>query len=298
MRRALQLAFAAALLAPFAARAASVVLVHAGSAYADQLGDSLKAPEGIACTDRGDVVVADSGNGRLVTYTWKDGKLAGGKFIRFDELGYPTRVQIDRAGNVLVLDQKGKRIVRVGIEGRFGGFVALKDVPVANGFMPVAFKLDGADNLYVIDVASARLVVLDPAGAFVRQMPLPKGKFMSDVAVDARGTVYLVEPAQGVVWSAPRGAATFAPFTRNLKDYLNYPVYLAFTGRGQLLLVDQNGNGLVVIGPDGSFQGRQLGIGWSDGLVYYPSQICTDDKGDVFVADRNNNRIQVFSASK
>ena len=287
-----------ALLCARSANAVSIVLTPAGSAYADQLGNALKTPEGVACTDGGQVVVADSGNGRLVTYTWANGKFGGGRFIRFDELGYPTRVQIDRAGNVLVLDQKGKRIVRVGMEGKFAGFLELKNVPVARGFLPVAFKLDEADNAYVVDVASARVLVLDRAGVFVRQLPLPKGKMVSDVAIDAKGTIYAVDPIGGVIYSAAKGATAFSAFSGSLKEYLNYPVYLTLSERGQLLLVDQNGNGLVVVGPDGSFQGRQLAIGWSEGLVYYPSQICTDGKGTIFVADRNNNRLQVFTSAR
>ncbi len=276
------------------AQAASLTLTHAGSVYADADGGALKAPEGIACTDDGRVVVADSGNGRLVFYAYKDGKFEAGKQIKFAELGFPVRVQIDRAGNVFALDQKGKRIVRVGLEGKFDGYVSLKGVPIEQGFVPVAFKVDRAGNGYVLDISSSRVVVLDKTGAFQRELPTPKGRFMSDVGVDAAGNLYVVDPIAGAVFKAAKGAQAFAPFAQGLKEYLNFPVYVDFSDRGQLLLVDQNGNGLVVLGPDGGFQGRQLSIGWSDGLVYYPAQICAETKGVIFVADRNNNRVQAF----
>jgi hypothetical protein len=65
--------------------------------------------------------------------------------------------------------------------------------------------------------------------------------------------------------------------------------------RGKLFVVDQNGNAVVRLGTDGSFQGRDLAIGWHDGAVYYPAQLCINKGGDVFLADRANNRVQIFA---
>lgn len=286
------------LCAALSARAGSLALTHAGSAYADEAGVALRGPEGVACTDNGHVVVADSGNHRLVKYTFAAGRFTGGTPIAFAELGYPTRVQIDRRGNVLALDQKTRRIVRVGPAGEFAGFIEMKNVPPAKGFFPVAFKLDAADNAYVVELASSRLLVVDAAGAFVRELPLPAGTFVADVAVDPAGTLYVVDAVGGTIFSLPRGGAAFAPFSNGLKEYLNQPIALAVAPRGQLLVVDRTGNGLVIVGRDGSFQGRQLGMGWTDGLVYYPGQTCADASGTVFVADRDNNRVQAFTSAQ
>lgn len=297
MKRILSAA-AAVVLCAAGARAAPLVLTFAASAYASADGAALKAPEGLACTADGKVVVADSGNRRLLVYTWKGGSFDGGTPIKFDELGFPTRVQIDAAGNVLTLDQQGRRIVRVGIEGKFDGFVSMRGVPVESGYAPVAFKLDRGGAIYVLDITSARVVVLDRAGAFVRQVRLPERRIISDIGIDAAGTLYAVDGIGGAVYKAAAGSGAFAVLASGLKEYLNYPVYIDFGDRGQILLVDQNGNGIVVLGPDGSFQGRQLSIGWSDGLVYYPAQICAASRGVVFVADRNNNRVQAFSTAQ
>jgi hypothetical protein len=56
--------------------------------------------------------------------------------------------------------------------------------------------------------------------------------------------------------------------------------------------------GIVTIGPDGSYQGRELTIGWNDGQLYYPAQICLTEGGDLFVADRQNHRVQIFSVKR
>jgi hypothetical protein len=100
------------------------------------------------------------------------------------------------------------------------------------------------------------------------------------------------------VFAAEKGANGFSSFSRQLRDYASFPASIAITDRGLLLVVDQHGNGVVVLGPDGSFLGRQLSIGWSDGFLYYPGQICLDARGDAFIADRGNHRVQAFAAAK
>ena len=260
-------------------------------AYGDAAGDALKSPEGVACTAEGRVVLADSGNGRLLTYAFKDGALVAGAAIKFPELGVPVRLQIDSRGNLLSLDGKTRRIARVGEDGKFGGFVVPKGVPPGAGFFPVSFKLDKADNLYLLDVASARVVVLDRDGAFVRQVSEPKGATFSDIAVDAKGAVLAVDGPHAMVYS---GDALLA----RVKEYASFPSYITVTEQGLIVLVDNHGNGLVVLGADGAFLGRRLSIGWTEGLVYYPEQICLDAKGNTFVADRGNNRLQAFTPVK
>ena len=78
---------------------------------------------------------------------------------------------------------------------------------------------------------------------------------------------------------------------------MNFPVYMTGS-KGRFFLVDQNGNGIVVLGADGAFQGRQLAIGWSDGYLYYPAQLCINGAGTAFIADRGNNRVQVFDTTR
>jgi hypothetical protein len=36
-------------------------------------------------------------------------------------------------------------------------------------------------------------------------------------------------------------------------------------------------------------------FGWKDGFLRYPAQLCVNDKGEVYVADRENSRVQIFT---
>jgi hypothetical protein len=284
--------------APAAARGQSVVLVHEGTIYADAEEKPLKAPEGVACTDNGQVVVADTGNQRLVLFTFKEGRLGGGTEVKLDQLSSPYRVQIDAKGDVLALDLKTRKIVRIAANGTYGGTILVKGIDGGPSVAPSSFKLDPAGNVYLLDGKGRRVLVLDPAGTVTAQVQLPKESgVVTDIAVGAGGTLYAVDAVSATVWTAEKGAQAFKPLTASLKDRMSFPSYLT-ASKGRLFVVDQNGNGVVILGVDGSYQGRQLSIGWSDGLVNYPAQLCLTESGAAFLADRYNNRVQAFTTAR
>ena len=288
----------ALLLAAGTARAQAPVLVHAASVYEDEKNQPLKEPEGVACGEGGKLVVADTGNGRLLRLTYLNGVVSGGTALQLPQLPYPVRVQIDAQGGLWVLDRKVRRIGRVDPSGAFSGYLEVKGGASPDAVVPGAFRLDRNGGVVLLDMAAARVLVLDSTGAVQRQLELPKRPaFFTDLALDPAGTVYAVDAAGGALWSAARSATSFTLLAKGLKDSMSFPGYLTVS-RGRLFLVDQNGDGLVVLGLDGSYQGRQLGIGWSDGLVYYPAQLCIDEAGSAFLADRYNNRVQIFSMRK
>jgi streptogramin lyase len=279
------------------ARAETVPFAFDRAIYADEKEVALVAPEGVACNDAGDIVVADTGNGRLVTYRYTGGTLTGGTPLKPAGLAYPVRVQFDSKGNILVLDRKTRKILRLDRTGAVLGTIELKGGGSIVNSLPVAFKLDGADNVYVLDGVGRRLVVFDPAGTVTRQVDLPRGSGFSDVHVDIAGTVYVLDGSEAVIWAMEKGVTAFKPLTPSMKDKMNFPVYVTGS-KGKLFLVDQAGNGIVVLGTDGSYQGRQLSIGWGEGLLYYPAQLCLNAAGEAFIADRSNNRLQIFNTAR
>ncbi len=284
-----------ALLLPINSYCAEVVKVrNIAAIYFDSRAGGMKQPEGVGCSGKPPLIVADTGNGRLLRYTFEDGRVNGGDEIKVEQITYPVRVQLTSQGDILVLDGKKRRIVRLSPEGTFKGYV--EPAGVSSQLVPMSFAVDNADNLYLLDVFSGRVVELDQTGKFLRQIDFPeKYGFMSDLAVDIKGTVFVVDSVDARVFSASKDAKVLSPVTGNLEEYMNFPIGLAVDNRGVMYLSDQNGSGVVIVSADGSFQGRPVIFGWRDGLVRYPSQICVSDKDLLFVADRDNSRIQIFS---
>lgn len=285
----------AALLAAGSARAQAVSLVHLASIYEDDRDRPLKAPEGVACDDRGRVVVSDTGNGRLVTLTFKDRRVSGGGEVRLAQLPSPGALQLDSKGMLLVLDIKARKIGRVDPAGQFQGYLELKGIASPSAVVPGAFAVSGAGAVYVLDLAGVKVLVADREGTVVRQLDLPRGgAVFADLAVDPAGTIYALDAVGSSIWVAAASATAFKPLVQGMKEVMPFPTHLV-PSRGRLLVTDQNGHGMAVFGIDGSYQGRLLGMGWTDGLVYYPSQACISGKEELFLADRYNNRVQAFS---
>jgi hypothetical protein len=117
------------------------------------------------------------------------------------------------------------------------------------------------------------------------------------VAADSGGAIYALDPVVGAIWTVEKGGKEFKPLVQGLKDRMSFPTYMV-VARGRIFLVDQNGSGVAVLGADGSFQGRQLSVGWAEGLVNYPAQLCMTEAGVAYLADRFNNRVQIFTTGR
>lgn len=264
-------------------------LKHERSIYTDERRGRLEAPEGVACADDGTLIVADSGHGRLVKYTWRDGALDGGAEIKLPQLSYPTRIQLDGAGNLFVLDRKLRRIGRIDRAGRFAGYLDAGGEPPA---APIAFKAGGA-RVYLLDAPGRRLLVVEPSGHVARAVGLPDSGSFTDLALGTAGSVYAIDATTSTVWALDAGGSAFRRLTPSLEAQMRFPTDMASDGRGHLFVVDHGGGAIAVLGEDGSFQGRALSSGHADGLLSYPAQVCVTG-GFLFVADRGNSRVQVF----
>jgi streptogramin lyase len=273
----------------------SVKLNYVATLYADADGEGLKHPEGVAC-GVDSFWVADTGNSRLLRLSMQEERLTADGVFPLTSNSAPIVVQIDSKGNIYALDGRERRIIKLSGVGEHKGFLALPDLPGAKESVLRSFKIDAKDNIYLLDVFAERVVLLNPDGKYIKQIPFPKGYgFFSDLVVDEQGAIYLIDSVKAVVYSALGGSDGFAPLTQSMKDVMNFPVSIALDSRGIVYLIDQYGSGLVLLGRDGSFLGRKLGQGWTETQLYYPSQLCVSPAGHLFIADRSNSRVQLFT---
>jgi hypothetical protein len=269
------------------------------SVYFDEKGVGMKQPEGVACSEKGLLIVGDTGNDRLLRYSYNDRSLKAGAEIKVQQLSNPIRLQMNSKGEIFALDGKKRRIIRLNPDGTFKGYVDAEGIPSPSAFVPRSFKIDRNNNIYILDIFSARVLVLNSEGKYQKQIPFPKDYgFFSDLSVDSKGTLFLIDCVKAMVFSAAKDSNSFSSLTKNLREYLNFPTSITTDNRGTIFIVDENGGGIVILGQDGSFQGRQLNMGWNEGLLYYPSQMCINEKGEAFIADRGNSRVQIFSLVK
>jgi len=274
-------------------------LRHAATLHADPDGTPLRVPQGVGCGAGSTILVADSGNGRVLRVEVSGALALVTSVVKVAEIPYPTRVDGDAVGNLVVLDGRSRRLARVRADGSFGGWIA---IPPAEGAATPAIRsfalgTDGA--IVAADVAGRRVVEISASGALERSISLPaEGRGLTDVGVDGRGSIYALDGIGRTVWVARAGEAAFAPLSGSLSEDLDFPTALEVDPSGRILLADEHGGGIVSLGPDGSFRGRQSAFGWKDGFLRYPSDLCASGRGLVVVADRENQRVQVFTVGE
>ena len=270
---------------------------HITSIYADDQGLGLRHPEGVACNQNTRLIVADTGNARLLQYTYEDKTIAQGtRVIKLPQLIYPVRVKLNSRGEILVLDRKQRRIVRITAAGKFGGYIDGQGSSSSTSWVPKSFHIGAKDNLYILDVYSGRVIMTDPGGKYLKHFRFPREYgFFTDLTVDFRGNILLIDSVNARVLSTAKNSDVFSPLTQSLREYMRFPAAITTDKWGRIYLVDRNGSQIIILGPDGSYMGRLSAMGWKEGLLNYPSQICLNDNGEIFVADTNNSRVQIFS---
>ncbi|MCL7487980.1 MAG: NHL repeat-containing protein [Desulfobulbaceae bacterium] len=266
------------------------------SVYDDGKETGLKHPEGAAC-GADYFIVADTGNNRLVKYTLSD-RVA--KAVEPEmPIITPIAVQVNTRGEIYALDSRDRRIAMFNANGTEKGYLSPKGSPVARKMIPRNFKIDRNDKIYILDLSDDLVLILDPDGNYLRHIPLPEqaGSF-SDLAVDSRGTVFVVVSTKVAVYSAAPDADTFSLLSQGIREYANFPTSIALDKSGIIYLVDKHGGSLIMLNPDGSFLGHKFGYGWKESQFYYPTDLCISESGNFIIADRGNSRIQIFASEE
>jgi peptidylamidoglycolate lyase len=162
---------------------------------------------------------------------------------------------------------------------------------------------DAAGNLYVLHRGDpARpLLVFDREGAFVRSFG--EGLFTSThgLRVDPVGNVWATDNANHTVIAfTSEGKVLLTLGERGVPGddarHFNKPTDVAFAANGDFYVSDGYGNSRVAkFDRSGRFLFAWGKKGHGPGEFDLPHQVRLDSKGDVYVADRQNKRIQVFT---
>lgn len=277
------------------AAAETARLRYVASIYFDDKGAGLNSPEGVACDGSGRVVVADTGNDRLLRFTYRDKTVAGGSEIRVPQLSAPSTIQLNSKGEIYVVDSRQRRIVRFSPEGEFTAAIGFDGVPVPRTVLAKSLAIDAADTIYVLDAFDARVLVMSAQAEFQKTLALPEDVgFATALSVDPAGALLILDSKRRRIFTAAKDASSFSPLGGDLTNVIaTLPTSIA-AAKGVIFVSEGPGSTIVGFGRDGSFLSRQFTTGWNEGSLNHPAQMCINDKDEVFVADRDNSRIQVF----
>ncbi|MCX7344011.1 MAG: NHL repeat-containing protein [Proteobacteria bacterium] len=250
------------------------------------LNAKFKMPHGITCDIIGDVYVSDTYNNcvrKIDAYSGKVTTINGGhsKFGDIGKFNNPRGITCDSLGNIYVADSYNNRICKIDayseevttIAGSSFGFSDGVG-SVAKFWNPYGITCDSEDNLYVVDKLNQR----------IRKLFLEKdGKTWQVLTIAGNGKTGLVDS-----------------FDDGLKAQFHYPAGITCDSAGNLYVTDTNNHcvrkidrsgGVTTIAGStpGYVDSRKNGL---KAKFEYPYGITCDSAGNLYVADKVNNRIR------
>lgn len=264
-------------------------------------------PLGVAVTRSGDRVYVTQSDGPRDVVVFdrsgrKVGTLAPPKATGVDHV--PVYVAVDPVNDdVYVSDRSTAKVYVYSAKGTYLRTFAPKGLE-KKGWAPLglAFAPDG--TLYVTDVGlpAHRVLVVARDGTLVRTIGAQQQlSFPNGLAVDGRGDVFVSDSNNGRLLVFARDGQLLASIGRGVgQGALGLPRGVAIDDGGRLFVVDATDHMVRVFRVGSrpaspSYLGSFGDEGQLDGTFRFPNGGAADERGRLYVTDRDNNRVQVWS---
>ncbi len=170
--------------------------------------------------------------------------------------GECSGVAVDKADNVWVFNRGPHPVIEFDSNGKM--LQAWNDVPVKSSH---GIRIDGEGNVWLIDVAGNKVLKMSPTGRLLMTI----------------------------------GAVGGGVGDQTAKYAFNRPTNVGFGQNGTFFITDGYGNSRVAkFTKDGDYLKQWGSKGTGDNQFNIVHDIVTDSSGKLYVADRENNRIQIF----
>jgi DNA-binding beta-propeller fold protein YncE len=218
--------------------------------------------------------------------------------------GHPYYVAVNpKTGEVYASDRRDGAVFVFAADGTYQK--EFDPGATIKSWQPLGIGFDATGNLFVGDVAGTTASVHEfgPDGALLRDYGVTAGlSTPSGIAEDAAGNVYVTDTNNGrLLVFAPSGEQ-IGIITRGVAEGdLGLPVGVEVDDKGRILVVDSSASAVQIYSPiaPGARTPQFVATfglqGNADGQFMYPNGIGLDNRGRIYVADWNNDRLQVWS---
>ena len=267
----------------------------------------LQKPLGIAVSaDGGHIYVTQTGGDQATV-------VLDGKGVKTGELKPPADVSarasqvyvaVDpRTNDVYATDRAAGRVYIYTADGTYKGI--LTPDPDPGAWQPLAIAFDKDGNLFVSDAGGAFQTVREISRE--GKVVLTIGEqgmldFPNGIAVDRAGDIYITDSNNGRLMVFDSKGTKLGLVQRGpAMGELSLPRGIAIDDQNKVYVVDAVGQAVQVYREMTKDDQAPLYLnrfgreGTVDGAFEFPNGIAVDSRGRVYVADWNNDRIQVWS---
>jgi DNA-binding beta-propeller fold protein YncE len=266
------------------------------------------APLGVAVSQDGSQIYVTQSTGKRVVAIFDAEGNQTGTMTPPKSMGIahiPTYLAVNpKTGQVWVTDRLATAVYVYTSNGAF----VKEFVPpvVSKTWQPLGIAFDNSGRLFVSDVSTTkhRVLVFDESGKLTATLTArPDMLFPNGMATDAQGDLAVADANNGRLLVFDSSGKQSAAVNRGVGNGdLGLPRGVAFDSDGRLFVVDTTNQAVNVyrLGEGDkagtvTFVGQFGDQGIEDGMFMYPNGVATDQHGRVYVTDRANNRLQVWS---
>ena len=256
------------------------------------------------------------------------------------QLAYPFGVAVDGAGNVYISDRTNHRIRKVDSTGVITTIAGTGDFgfsgdggPAVSAQLryPLGLAVDGAGNLYFVDLANHRIRKVDSSGVITTVAGTGEKGFGGDggqavsallnsptgVAADVAGNVYIADASNHRIRKVDSSGIITTVAGTGEKGFggdggqavlarLNTSSGVVLDGAGNLYIADRHNSRIRKVDSSGvitTIAGTgEIGFDGDGGpavsaLLNSPTGVAADVAGNVYIADASNDRIRKVDSS-
>jgi tripartite motif-containing protein 2/3/tripartite motif-containing protein 71 len=251
----------------------------------------VKDPWGVAICSKGNIIVAEYNGHCISIFNPKGEKIKsfGSQGSGHGQFNNPAGIAVDDGDNILVADHENNRIQKVTSFGKFITAVKIEH-PVSIAVHPQS------KNVYVANSSNHCIQILNPDLTFSSSFGSRgsgDGQFLYpyDMAFDSTGNVYVVNCNNGPIQIFAAEGQFLRKFGR---QGCNQLAGICIDSEDVVYVTEDNEHRVSVFTCEGQFLISFGSRGARPGQFNNPYGIAVDKNGVVYVADKDNNRLQSF----